>query len=52
MPRRAYPTDLIDTQRAILEPLVPAPKPDGRPAPHEWSDFVNAMLYVLRGGVA
>lgn len=52
MARRAYPTDLTDAQWAILEPLVPAPKPGGRPAKHARREIVNAMLYVLRGGIA
>jgi putative transposase len=52
MPRRAYPTDLTDAQWAILEPYVPSPKPGGRPAKHARREVVNAMLYVLRGGIA
>jgi transposase len=52
MARRAYPTDLTDAQWAILEPLVPAPKPGGRPALHPRRELVNAMLYVLRSGEA
>ncbi len=52
MSRRAYPTDLTDAQWAILEPFVPAPKPGGRPAMHPRREIVNAMLYVLRGGIA
>jgi transposase len=52
MPRRAYPTDLTDRQWAILEPLIPRPKPGGRPAKHPRRDIVDAMLYVLRGGIA
>ena len=52
MPRRAYPTDLSDAQWAILEPLVPSPKPGGRPALHPRRELVNAMLYVLRSGGA
>jgi putative transposase len=52
MPRRRYPTDLTDTQWAVLEPLVPAVKPGGRPAAHERREIVDAMLYVLRGGGA
>jgi putative transposase len=52
MSRRAYPTDLTDTQWAILEPLVPAPKAGGRPAKHPRRELVNAMLYVLRSGEA
>lgn len=52
LPRRACPTDLTDAQWSSLEPLVPAPKPGGRPAKHPRREIVNAMLYVLRGGIA
>ena len=52
MARRAYPTDLTDAQWAILEPFIPPPKPGGRPAKHARREIVNAMLYVLRGGIA
>ncbi len=30
-PRKAYGTDLSDAQWAIMEPLLPAAKPGGRP---------------------
>ena len=50
--RRRYPTDLTDAQWAILEPLVPAVKPGGRPARHARREIVDAMLYVLRGGIS
>jgi putative transposase len=50
--RRPYPTDLTDAQWAILEPLVPAVKPGGRPAKHARREIVDAMLYVLRGGIS
>ncbi len=52
MPRRASPTDLTDAQWAFLEPLVPPPKPGGRPAKHPRREIVNAQFYVLRGGIA
>lgn len=52
MSRRRYPTDLTDAQWAILEPLVPAVKPGGRPAAHERRELVEAILYVLRAGGA
>ncbi|MFI0420439.1 transposase [Spongiactinospora sp. 9N601] len=29
--RCAYPTDLTDSEWALLEPLIPAPKSGGRP---------------------
>jgi transposase len=48
--RKRYPTDLTDREWVILEPLVPAPKPGGRPAAHTRRELVNAIRYVLRGG--
>ena len=51
-PRRRYPTDLTDAQWAILEPLVPAVQPGGRPATHDRREIVDAMRYVLRGGIS
>jgi putative transposase len=51
-PRRRYPTDLTDAQWRILAPLIPAPKPGGRPAIHQRRELLNAMLYWLRAGCA
>lgn len=50
MPRAAYATDLTDAEWDVLKPLIPAPKPGGRPAAHERREIVNAILYVLRTG--
>lgn len=50
MPRPPYPTDLTDAEWAILEPLVPAVRPGGRPATHARREIVDAILYVLRTG--
>jgi transposase len=50
MARKAYPTDLSDAQWALLEPLIPAPKPGGRPITHERREIVNALLYIARNG--
>jgi transposase len=51
-PRRRYATDLSDREWALLAPLIPQPKPGGRPAKHERRELVNAMLYWLRAGCA
>jgi len=51
MPRRRYPSDLTDAQWARLEPLVPLPRPGGRPPAHARRELVDAMLYVLRNGI-
>src|SRR6266516_4615181 len=51
-PRRRYPTDLTDREWALLAPLIPPPKPGGRPAVHDRRELVNAMLYLVRTGCA
>ena len=50
--RQPYPTDLTDEQWSRLEPLIPAPKPGGRPARYLRREIVNAVVYQLRGGAA
>jgi putative transposase len=50
--RTPYPTDLADEQWSRLAPLIPAPKPGGRPPKYERREIVNAVLYQLRGGAA
>ena len=50
MGRRAYASDLTDQQWAIMEPLIPAPSPDGRPVEVARRELVNGILYVLRSG--
>ena len=49
--RRAYPSDLTDEEWAILEPLIPAPKPGGRPTKVPRREIVNAILHVLKNGI-
>jgi transposase len=50
MPLPVYPTDLSDAEWTILAPLVPTPRPGGRPPRHERREIVNGILYVLRTG--
>src|SRR5919199_285738 len=50
--RQPYPTDLNDTEWSILEPLIPAANPGGRPEKYPKRAIVNAILYVLRTGGA
>ncbi len=52
MHRTSYSTDLTDDQWKKLEPLVPPPKPGGRPVKYERREIVNAIFYVLRTGCA
>ena len=51
-PRRRYATDLTDREWALLAPLIPPPKPGGRPVVHDRRELVDAMLYWLRAGCA
>jgi putative transposase len=52
MTRKAYPTDLTDAEWRVLEPLLPAAKPGGRPRSVELREIVNAVRYLLRAGCA
>jgi len=48
----SFPSDLSDTEWTILEPLVPAPKPGGRPCAHSRRTIGNAIFYRVRSGCA
>jgi transposase len=50
--RRAYATDLTDTQWALIAPLIPKAVPGGRPRKAPTRELVNAILYFLRAGMA
>ena len=47
-----YQTDLTDAEWAVIEPLMPEPATGGRPPIWTTRDILNAIFYVLRGGVA
>jgi transposase len=47
-----YETDLTDAEWAIVEPLMPGPRPCGRPRAWALRQIINAIFYVLRGGIA
>ena len=49
-PRKAYGTDLSDTQWAIMEPLLPAAKPGGWPRVVDLREVINAIFYPQRTG--
>lgn len=50
--RRAYPSDLTDQERELLEPLMPITRPRGQERIHSYRDILDGLLYVLRGGNA
>ena len=51
MERLSYPTDLTDKEWSIIEPLIPPARPGGRPRSADMREVLNAIFYVLRGGI-
>jgi transposase len=47
-----YETDLTDAEWALVEPLMPKPNQRGRPWAWPLREILNAIFYVLRGGIA
>lgn len=50
MERKPYPSDVTDGQWRLIEPLIPPPKPGGRPREVDLREVVNGILYVVRTG--
>jgi putative transposase len=48
--RRAYLTDLSDTEWTYLKDHLPTPKGPGRPRVHTLREILNAVFYVVRSG--
>jgi putative transposase len=51
-PRQPYPTDLSDREWALIQHLVPAAKPGGRPETYPKREILDAIFYILRSGCA
>ena len=47
----ALPSDMTDAEWAVLEVIVPPALPGGRPRKWPTRRLVEAMLYMLRGGL-
>jgi putative transposase len=47
---KRHPSDLMDGEWAILEPLIPSPKPGGHPRTVKIREVVNGIFYVPWGG--
>ena len=45
-----YPSDLIDAEWALVEPMIPPAKPGGRHREVNVREVLNAILYVLSTG--
>ncbi len=48
---KCYDSDLTVDEYVILEPLLPAPKARGRHRSVDLHEVLNAIFYILRGGV-
>lgn len=52
MSKQLYPTDLSDREWDCIKDLLPAAKAVGRPRKLEMRQVLNAIFYVVRGGIA
>jgi transposase len=50
-PTTRYQTDLTDAEWQIIEPFLPPAKATGRPRAWPMREILNAIFYVLRGGI-
>ena len=41
-----YPSDMLDSEWALIAPLLPAAKPGGRPRSTDLREVMNAVLYI------
>jgi putative transposase len=48
--RKPYPSDLTDAQWRVIEPLLPAAKPGGRPRKVDLREVLNTLFYQARTG--
>lgn len=51
MKNQTYPSDLTDSQWHLIKNLLPEPKTRGRPRTLDLRQVINAILYVLVGGI-
>jgi len=48
--RKRYPSDLTDGQWEEIEPLIPPPKPGGRPREVDMREILNGIFSLVRSG--
>ena len=46
-----YPSDVSDEEWALLAPFFARPDPRGNPGQYAKRDVVNAIFYVVKGGI-
>ena len=50
MSHNRYPSDLTEEEWALVEPVLPPPKPGGRPRTTDLREVINGLFYLLRTG--
>jgi putative transposase len=50
--RQTYQTDVNDRAWKVIKKMLPAASGNGRPRKYELREIVNAIFYVVRGGIA
>ena len=51
MNNQLYPTDLTDSQWDVIKEVISPAKPGGRPRTLDIRMVINAILYVVAGGI-
>lgn len=51
MRQKSHLVDLSEREWKLLEPMIPPAKPGGRPRQTDMREVINAIFYVLRGGI-
>jgi transposase len=46
-----YPSDITDAEWQLIEPFFRRPDPRGNQGKHSKRDIINAILYVVQGGI-
>jgi putative transposase len=52
MSDQLYPSDLTDREWKSIKNYIPPARAGGRPRSTEMREVVNAVFYVLRGGIS
>ncbi len=51
MKKKRYPSDLTDGEWQHINGLIPKAKPGGRPRTLNMREVLNAIFYLIRGGI-
>ena len=49
--KQLYPTDMTDSQWNLIKEMLPKVKPGGRPRTLDMRHVVNAIYYLVVGGI-